>query len=177
MAEFEKVVKAQIASGKPDASKFDLVAAFGKGAELEKNAPQAVVVIVREILHSAFTMEKCLASVKAAKGVFEKVLADADLEPEELLYAGARVIANEMRSPETKTLPVYKADTSVSETFFDAVYSAELCSEEQMLKWLDDMDDETPGRQDVIMHVNAFFDWLKYEPESEEEDEEDEDDD
>ena len=62
-----------------------------------------------------------------------------------VLYGAAKIIANELRSPQTKSLPVYDKDGSISlsETVFDSLYMEKVVDEEHILGWYDDVDDET----------------------------------
>jgi len=180
MGEWEKLVKSNFGPS-PDVAKFDIQKTFA-GEELAKNLHQALYLVTREILHNSFTADLCAKYVKAFAPVYEKIYAEADVDAEicgkdEVLYGAAKIVANEMRSPSTKSLPVYAEDGSVSlsETVFDALYMERVVDEEHILSWYDDVDDETKGRQDVLIHLTAFIDWLKREDEEDEDDEDEED--
>merc|ERR1719223_1539765 len=101
--------------------------------------------------------------------VFERVLKDASLQGnrDEVLYAATSVVAKEMRNAQNK-LPDYSKDTSVIESFFYEMYCANVVPEQFLLRWFDDIDDETEGRMDVSFQVAPLINWIKFEEEDEE---------
>ncbi|CAD7939464.1 unnamed protein product [Amoebophrya sp. A120] len=184
MAKFEEQLKSSF-PGSLSAEKFDATNFFPEGEVLEKNVYYALLLFCQKILFTAFTEDEMIHYVESSKAALLKLLSTAgdSVNAIELLYASTRVMA-EMRNPATKKLPDYNAETAVIESFFWELYSKEIISEEDVLTWFDDVDDDTPGRMDVIFQVTPFVHFLRPPPEAEpgsdeegdEDDEEDEDD-
>jgi len=83
----------------------------------------------------------------------------------------AQRIAYEMK------LPALSPSSALLETFFDALYQAEIVEEQYFQWWADDEKDNTPGKVQAMFQVNPFLDFLrngKFEGESDDEEEENE---
>jgi len=152
------------------------IKSFEKKFEEEKvgNTTYALMVIVRKLLHNAPDEANMQTFMDYWTPTLTLVCKRGNVAMEELLYAAARIVANEMRN-DKKQLPDYSKETSVIESFFWELYERQVLTEEQVLKWFNDEGDETPGRADVYFQLTAFYNFLTFvEESSEEEDDEDE---
>lgn len=170
----------------PKVGEMDLKKYFETEEVMEKNKYHAALLFVKRILFQSGTEDELQYFVESNTKALSQLLSSAKLEGVELLYAATHV-ANEMRN-EKRQLPDYNKETSVIEAFFWELYSAKLVSEEECLQWFDDLEDETPGRMDVIFQVTPFMHFLRPpvivdleqeadEEEAENEEDEDEEDD
>jgi len=148
----------------------DVLSWFGGDAEgMRRNTPYALMLTLRRVLHQATSEEKLRTAIANATPVLRhvlSVLSTACTDPldvfgeEEFLYAGCHVVGAEMRDIQ-KRLPDYGVDSSVAECFFYECYMNGLVSEDAVLRWFDDADDETSGRMDVSFQVAPFLTFLR----------------
>lgn len=136
---------------------YDVAKWFGE--EMCKNIYFAILLVVRRILHNSTSEKALVKGLKNSTPLLKKLLCDGGLEktPQEVLYAAVQVVANEMRHPGTKQLPDFGADSGVIECFFYECYHTKFLSEENIIAWFDDVDDETNGMRYLSNYINGWY--------------------